>query len=472
MVVIDWGDGSANTTLNLAAGVLTFGAPHQYLNNQPGNAPFTITVTVTDKDGGSGTGSTTEIVNNVAPANVTVTAAPNPVNEGGTVTLTGSFTDPGTLDTHTVVVAWGDGSADTINLPAGVLNFRIPHAYRDNQPGNAPFAISVRVTDQDGAGVTATQNQVVLNAPPVITALSATTAPGGLTTLTGHAEDPGGLDAHTVVIAWGDGSADTINLPAGAPGLFTAQHQYQLEDPRIVITVFVQDSEGARTQASTPRPPAPPLVVHDFISGLYRDVLFRGPDPGGFAFWTGMLVSGLMNREQIATQFLVSHERHGLVVDEFYRQILHRGSDAGGRQNWVFALDHGLTEADVVVQFVTSPEYQRSHPDNRSYALGLYQDLLLRLRPGELTTQELDFQQRALDFQVVTRARMALSFLFSDEAFVKAIHYDFNTFLRREPTPDNLSFFFASISRGFLTAMGLQARLLGSDEYFRMVTAP
>ena len=30
------------------------------------------------------------------------------------MTLTGSFTDPGTLDTHTVVINWGDGSPNTI----------------------------------------------------------------------------------------------------------------------------------------------------------------------------------------------------------------------------------------------------------------------------------------------------------------------------------------------------------------------
>ena len=46
---ISWGDGSADTTLNLGAGVLTFSTTHQYLDNQPGNAPFTISVTVTDK---------------------------------------------------------------------------------------------------------------------------------------------------------------------------------------------------------------------------------------------------------------------------------------------------------------------------------------------------------------------------------------------------------------------------------------
>jgi hypothetical protein len=45
-VQINWGDGSTNTTLNLAAGVTQFGATHQY--NATGS--FNISVTATDDD--------------------------------------------------------------------------------------------------------------------------------------------------------------------------------------------------------------------------------------------------------------------------------------------------------------------------------------------------------------------------------------------------------------------------------------
>jgi fibronectin-binding autotransporter adhesin len=411
------------------------------------------------------------------PTNLQATLSPSTINEGDSLVLSASFSDPGSSQPHTVTISWGDGSQDTLTLAPTATSFAQSHRYLNNSPDGRAFLVSLTVADASGHSVSTTLFADVLNVAPVITALSATLDATGVTTLTGTFEDPGTLDTFTLTVVWGDGTApESFALPAG-PRQFTEQHRYQSVAPGTLIHVFLQDSDGGMNQAVTPAPvppppPPPPVVVHDFISALYRDVLLRGPDSGGFAFWTGVLNSGLMNREQIATQFLISHERHGIVVDEFYRQILHRQSDADGRQNWVNALDHGVSEADVVVQFVTSPEYQRSHQDNRSYAQGLYQDLLLRLRPGELTTQELDFQQRALDFQVVTRARMALSFLFSDEAYVKAIHYDFNTFLRREPTPDNLSFFFASITRGFLTATGLQARLLGSQEYFLMVTAP
>lgn len=49
-VVIGWGDGSTDTVLNLAAGVLTFSADHPYLDNLPGpGAPaYTVTAKVTD----------------------------------------------------------------------------------------------------------------------------------------------------------------------------------------------------------------------------------------------------------------------------------------------------------------------------------------------------------------------------------------------------------------------------------------
>src|SRR5205823_14669562 len=52
-VVVNWGDGSLNTTLSLDANVSTFSANHQYLDNLPGNAPYTIQVTVSNQSNAS-----------------------------------------------------------------------------------------------------------------------------------------------------------------------------------------------------------------------------------------------------------------------------------------------------------------------------------------------------------------------------------------------------------------------------------
>jgi VCBS repeat-containing protein len=66
-VTIDWGDGTSDT-LNLDPDVLTFDQDHQYVDNLPGNAPYTVAVTVTDEDGDqSDPEQATVTVKNVAP---------------------------------------------------------------------------------------------------------------------------------------------------------------------------------------------------------------------------------------------------------------------------------------------------------------------------------------------------------------------------------------------------------------------
>src|SRR5205085_570428 len=134
-VVIDWGDGSSDTTVNLAAGVLTFsGVTHRYLDNRTDNDTYTLQAPANDKGGAAGTGTTEVTVINVAPTRLTLPSFPTRRSSDLTTTLSGSFTDPGTLDTHTVAINWGDGSSvTTVNLTAGVLTFSgVTHRYLDN----------------------------------------------------------------------------------------------------------------------------------------------------------------------------------------------------------------------------------------------------------------------------------------------------------------------------------------------------
>src|SRR5262249_3981054 len=110
-VVITWAPGEGSTTLTLAAGVTSFSASHQYLDDNPTGTPAAahpIGVTVTDNHGASGTAATSVTVNNVAPTVTTLNGAAS-ISENDTYTLSGTFHDPGTLDTHTVVIAWGGG---------------------------------------------------------------------------------------------------------------------------------------------------------------------------------------------------------------------------------------------------------------------------------------------------------------------------------------------------------------------------
>jgi hypothetical protein len=160
--VIDWGDGSAPTTLSLAAGVLSFGTTHQYLDDNPtatASDVATIAVTLTDKDGGQSTGSTTLTVNNLPPTIVSVTAPTDPVRLGTPVAVTVKIGDVGTKDTHTVVIDWRDGTSSTVTTSTGTAS--ASHTY----PAASVNELLIRVTDDDG-GVVETKYQYVVTYDP------------------------------------------------------------------------------------------------------------------------------------------------------------------------------------------------------------------------------------------------------------------------------------------------------------------
>src|SRR5205823_4657567 len=153
VVTIDWGDGSTRSVVNLNAGVVTFSASHQYRNNRPGNAPYPVQLTLTDSHGGIAYVTSSVAINNAAPSFVPGGTLLNPaiVPENSSTTLGVTFADSGTLDTHSVLINWGDGSdpdgdgqvGQTVNLAAGVLSLNKSHLYAHHQPGDAPYTISL-----------------------------------------------------------------------------------------------------------------------------------------------------------------------------------------------------------------------------------------------------------------------------------------------------------------------------------------
>jgi hypothetical protein len=139
-----------------------------------------ITLTVSDI-GGDVTAATaltdddtaTVTVLNVPP---TVVAVGNNIVEGGTATVWAEFTDPGTLDTHTAAIVWGDGSpaqpVSTAALAAGVN-----HVYGDN----GAYPVTVTVTDDDGGAGADVVIVTVTNLAPTVglDTSGAVTFPGG-----------------------------------------------------------------------------------------------------------------------------------------------------------------------------------------------------------------------------------------------------------------------------------------------------
>jgi uncharacterized repeat protein (TIGR01451 family) len=295
---VDWGDGITNT-YSLPAGTQAFTETHQYLDDNPtgtaqDNVP--IAVTLQDDDTGSANASTTVTVHNVAPTLSNVSLTPT-VDEGGTAILSGQIQDPGTLDTFSLSVDWGDGSPDRYSLPAGTTTFTETHQYLDDNPSGTAqdvIGVNVSVKDDDTGSASASPSITVRNVAPTLSNVGLTRAvdEGGTATLSGQIQDPGTQDTFNLTVDWGDGSTDTYNLPAGSNS-FNETHKYIDDNPSgtaqdvIPVQVTLQDDDTGSDSAAlnlTVRNVAPTFTQLDLPSSVNegQPATLRGvfQDPG------------------------------------------------------------------------------------------------------------------------------------------------------------------------------------------------
>jgi hypothetical protein len=119
---------------------------------------YAVTLQADDGEGGVTTETSTVTLSNAAPeiSSVTTTAAA-PIPLGTSVGVSAPYSDAGSNDTHTYVVNWGDGSADT--LGSGVVGGS--HVYT----AAGLYTVTVTVTDDDGDSDTEVSALVVVFDP-------------------------------------------------------------------------------------------------------------------------------------------------------------------------------------------------------------------------------------------------------------------------------------------------------------------
>ncbi|GAA3632694.1 hypothetical protein GCM10022200_14550 [Microbacterium awajiense] len=193
---------------------------------------YPIGLRVTDEFGQVSTDNSTVTVANVAPV-VTIDAI-TPVDEFGTVTVSGVVTDPGWLDPLTATIDFDDG-AGAVALggtlenvrPNATLSFSVDHQYGDD----GTFTVEVCAADDDTTDNCSTSPAVVANVDPTATIdTSAEEVYDGVSafileageelSVPANATDPGSDDL-TIEWDWGDGTTSSetslVNPPAADP---------------------------------------------------------------------------------------------------------------------------------------------------------------------------------------------------------------------------------------------------------------
>ncbi len=249
---VDWGDGTTGPTQDLAAATTDYAAEHVYHDV----GTYTVAVTVTDDDTGSASATAEVVVTNVAPSITSI--AGGAIDEDGTATVSGEFTDPGAADTFTVTIDWGEGAPVEYSYPAGSTAFSETHQYLDDNPTGTPadeYEVVVAIADDDGGSATASATVSVFNVAPTI-------AVDGLTDELGRPVDPGvrpvivhlpvdlgaqvadvgSLDTHTAFLDWGDG---TVEEPPVDAGTIVASHAYGSAGTHPVVLMVTDDDTGA-----------------------------------------------------------------------------------------------------------------------------------------------------------------------------------------------------------------------------------
>jgi hypothetical protein len=242
-LTINWGEGPVTLPLPVSGGSFSF--THQYLDDNPtGTAgdTYTIGVTLTDDDTGTDTGSTATTISNVDPVILSLSATS--VDENGTVTLSGTYSDVGSQDTHTLTINWGEGPV-TLPLPVSGGSFSFTHQYLDDNPtGTAgdTYTIGVTLTDDDTGFDTDSTTTTITNVAPVVAAMSGASigVPGQSLSYATTFTDVGTLDTHAFTIDWGDGTPMS-SLPTS--GSIADSHAYAAVGT-YTVTVTVTDDDG------------------------------------------------------------------------------------------------------------------------------------------------------------------------------------------------------------------------------------
>lgn len=210
-----------------------------------------------------------------------------------------------------------------------------------------------------------------------------------------------------------------------------------------------------------------PAVGQRLATQVYHDLLARDGDPGGLAYWAGLIDSG-QPRYQVAQSLAASTEYRGEQVQAQYLKYLGRPTDgtlqSGGEGFWIGYIASGRTLEQLGESLIASNEYfaNKGHGTNAGYVDALYHDILGR-------GPETGYWVARLDAGA-PRWAVSTAILSSTEAYGNLINGIFQQFLRHLPDAPGLAFWVGQAQGGMRDEL-VVASIMASDEYLAYAVA-
>ncbi len=197
-----------------------------------------------------------------------------------------------------------------------------------------------------------------------------------------------------------------------------------------------------------------------FVKGLYQATLFRAGSPQEVAVYVQALQAGTISRPEMAEHFYNSPENRGNQVRFFYQYFLKRTPSQQEVDAYVAALQSGIDEGVIMQNFILSPEYTGQNNDTQ-FTRTMYYAILGR----SASQAEVSSYVSALGSGQTTREQVVLNFLRSEEGIGRVVKSDYQAYLERQPTTQELGAALAAIQGG-ATFGSVAWGLLGSDEFY------
>ncbi|WP_426573325.1 Ig-like domain repeat protein [Aquihabitans sp. McL0605] len=386
-----------------------------------------------------------------------------------------TFGVPATVTAH--VSAW-----DTDAVPTGTVTFSSNGATLGTAPVAADGSATATISPTSGSmellasysgdatyqpGRSTTRYQGVADAATVLTITGPPKPwrPGALTfsvTVTSPSgAKPTGtvkLGIFSIPVAGGVASTFTATFEGGAvsmAGTFNGDAGYQSSTAALPSAMVSWDTDE-----------------ENFVSSAYLRLFRRLPDPSGRTYWAGRIRDGLA-RDRYALTMVATTE---------YRRALARRNGLIGptatvaqAKPVVDALAHKTVRQLLVEQWSAAARVSSCRDDiNPTFAppgsFMCWVKVIYTTFRGSASSADFDAATK-IGNTTAGRTQIAHALIYSDHVVQQVVGAAYSTYLNRPPDPSGLAYWTSRIQAG-AREEGVEARVLGSDEFFRRTLLP